>query len=635
MLESKVSVEKRSLSDEEVDDQDDDDYDNSNPKKKQALYKNLGPTKCPYLDTINRQVLDLDSEKLCCVTLTNMRGGNVYACLVCGKFFAGRGRLTPAYTHSVSLGHFVFMNLRDGRAYCLPDGYEVRDSSLRDVQFCLSPVFTFREVGRLNYNTSLARDVFGVSYLPGFMGLNNLTCTDDLSVLLHALAHVSPFRDFWLQHPMDGAGPGQVSTLARQFGLVMRKMWSGGNFKSSVSPQELVQEISVASQKRFCAGQRSDCVELLTWLLRQLFVGLGTGSEVLNLTKQLVSGIHELQQQRNDSSNSSGGGEGNAEEDGGSEWKETLTTGLPFTVLSVDLPPCPLFRDSAGGLVIPQLPLFEVLRRKFDGHSFTDSVSKQAHVRRRYRITRLPRFLVLQLVRFTKNNFALEKNPTIITFPVKNLEMKDYLYRPSSSSSSGGEEEERERALRNCPSLWQVEHDESFDLAKLQEIVRKLGTRQMQRDLELTLKESSSSSNESSATSKDASESQGRQESVIDKVRSLAYAGRTLFFDCEIYDLVANICHDSSESSQSVDVGDVNMAAPASSSSLKGGGKKAAIGTGQGSVLSQGCYKIHIQNKATGQWYEMQDLHVRETTPQLIGISESYILVYEKKRVEG
>ena len=56
----------------------------------------------------------------------------------------------------------------------------------------------------------------------------------------------------------------------------------------------------------------------------------------------------------------------------------------------------------------------QVLRRKFDGHSFTDSVSKQAHVRRRYRITRLPRFLVLQLVRFTKNNFALEKNPTIV-----------------------------------------------------------------------------------------------------------------------------------------------------------------------------------------------------------------------------
>lgn len=73
---------------------------------------------------------------------------------------------------------------------------------------------------------------------------------------------------------MDGGGPGQVNSIARQFGLVMRKMWSGGNFKSSVSPQELVQELSVASKKRFCAGQRSDCMDLLVWLLRQLHVGL-------------------------------------------------------------------------------------------------------------------------------------------------------------------------------------------------------------------------------------------------------------------------------------------------------------------------------------------------------------------------
>ena len=52
--------------------------------------------KCPYLDTVNRQLLDFDSEKLCSVTLTNY---NVYCCLVCGKYFQGRGKLTPAYTH--------------------------------------------------------------------------------------------------------------------------------------------------------------------------------------------------------------------------------------------------------------------------------------------------------------------------------------------------------------------------------------------------------------------------------------------------------------------------------------------------------------------------------------------------------
>ena len=41
---------------------------------------------CPYLDTINRNVLDFDFEKLCSVTLSN---NNVYACLVCGKYFQG------------------------------------------------------------------------------------------------------------------------------------------------------------------------------------------------------------------------------------------------------------------------------------------------------------------------------------------------------------------------------------------------------------------------------------------------------------------------------------------------------------------------------------------------------------------
>lgn len=41
---------------------------------------------CPYLDTINRQLLDFDFEKLCSVSLSRI---NVYACLVCGKYFQG------------------------------------------------------------------------------------------------------------------------------------------------------------------------------------------------------------------------------------------------------------------------------------------------------------------------------------------------------------------------------------------------------------------------------------------------------------------------------------------------------------------------------------------------------------------
>lgn len=88
-------------------------------------------TSCPYLGTIDRSRLDFDFEKVCSVS---MQSNNVYACLVCGKYFQGRGRSSQAYTHSLQAGHHVFLNLTSKRFYCLPDGYEVVDSSLDDIK---------------------------------------------------------------------------------------------------------------------------------------------------------------------------------------------------------------------------------------------------------------------------------------------------------------------------------------------------------------------------------------------------------------------------------------------------------------------------------------------------------------------
>jgi U4/U6.U5 tri-snRNP-associated protein 2 len=61
-----------------------------------------------YLDTVNRDMLDFDFERLCSVTLSNI---NIYACLVCGKYFQGRSRTSPAYAHSIGEDHHVFINL--------------------------------------------------------------------------------------------------------------------------------------------------------------------------------------------------------------------------------------------------------------------------------------------------------------------------------------------------------------------------------------------------------------------------------------------------------------------------------------------------------------------------------------------
>ena len=82
------------------------------------------------------QVLDFDFEKFCSISLSNL---NVYACLVCGKYFQGRGLKSHAYTHSLEAGHHVFINLQTERAYCLPDGYEINDPSLEDIRHVLNP----------------------------------------------------------------------------------------------------------------------------------------------------------------------------------------------------------------------------------------------------------------------------------------------------------------------------------------------------------------------------------------------------------------------------------------------------------------------------------------------------------------
>ena len=41
----------------------------------------------------------------------------------------------------------------------------------------------------------------------------------------------------------------------------------------------------------------------------------------------------------------------------------------------------------------------------------------------------------------------------------------------------------------------------------------------------------------------------------------------------------------------------------------------------------QGTYRVHILHRATGQWYELQDLHVTPILPQMITLTEAYIQV--------
>ena len=119
-----------------------------------------------YLDTINRSVLDFDFEKLCSVTLSNI---NVYACLVCGKYYQGRGPKSHAYFHALEVGHHVYVNMQTKRVYVLPEGYEVRGKSLDDIKFVVDPKLAREEVVQLDSEAKDAWDLSGKKYRPGMI----------------------------------------------------------------------------------------------------------------------------------------------------------------------------------------------------------------------------------------------------------------------------------------------------------------------------------------------------------------------------------------------------------------------------------------------------------------------------------
>lgn len=117
-----------------------------------------------YLDTIHRSVLDFDFEKLCSVSLSNI---NVYACLVCGIYYQGRGPKSHAYFHALEVGHHVFVNMETKKVYVLPEGYEVQNRSLDDIKYVIDPSFTKEYVAKLDKAVIDAWGLNGKMYRPG------------------------------------------------------------------------------------------------------------------------------------------------------------------------------------------------------------------------------------------------------------------------------------------------------------------------------------------------------------------------------------------------------------------------------------------------------------------------------------
>jgi U4/U6.U5 tri-snRNP-associated protein 2 len=458
---------------------------------------------CPYLDTIERSVLDFDLEATCCITLES--GPHIYACLVCGKYFRGRGKQTPAYIHAVNESHYVFCHLLYGTFHSLPDGYEIHDTSLNDIRAALHPTYREHDIEQIDTNSELSRDIFGRLYLPGFVGLNNPNKTDCINAVVQALAHVKPIRDYFLRQPnispitnitqqqgtiIGGVSPLQANHITQCFGDLIRKIWSHQRFKGHVDPHKLINAIAAASKNKFKIGhEQIEVGNFMAWFLHQLH--LGTGGTIttnnhrkkkkrktdiapinVSIIEQVFQGkvrVTTRQAKRKkqkdpsteiiddragsdaedfDDDNYADKEKAPSREDNGKDdddqeiCVEETEMDTNFLQLTLDISEKPLFRDEDGGLVIPQEPLITVLQ-KFDGVTFSDAIQRGVVQRRKYNIQELPPYLILHFARFTSNEYSRVKNPTIVAFPVKNLDLSKYVEKVRNQAPLPSEDEIR------------------------------------------------------------------------------------------------------------------------------------------------------------------------------------------------
>lgn len=379
---------KRKLEEEETE----------NKKMKQII-------ECPYLDTINRKLLDFDLPKVCCESISNL---NIYCCLVCGKFYQGRGPKTPAYYHALQNGHHVYVNLVSKKFYCLPDDYEFEHPSLYDIKFNIDPKIEVSD--KLDKELKISESLLNVKYIPGYIGLNNLKKTDSFNSVIQALTKLKHFRNFLLSFEYR-----QNTPLLNSFSELTKKIWNPYNFKNHVSPAIFLDIVENLSSRRFKIGNDSDPFQFLIWLLNTLHEEW-CGSKSLTKSSPIIeyfSGQLLIKTQFVPIKS-------NKDETFPIEKKS-----VPFLNLSMELPQMPLFKDKLDKRMIPEISLYNVFS-KYDGCTETLIPHEEKVEKKLFSIEKIPEYLIIHYKRFSTVGKLKEKNLTIVNFPVKSLNLTDF-----------------------------------------------------------------------------------------------------------------------------------------------------------------------------------------------------------------
>lgn len=399
-----------------------------------------------FLETINPRKLDFDFDKICSVTLSHL---NVYCCLVCGKYFQGRQENTPAFLHSLNENHHVFINFNSLKVYLLPGGIEVDDHGkiqlLQTVRYAISPVFTKEEIWDF---PKQCFDLRNRMYVNGFIGLNNTSGSGCVNVILLAIAHMTPIRDYFLLQDTN-----KEDELVKRLAIIIRKVWSVRLFKQHVSTDEFFAYVSV--NYKGVVNQSQDPRTFLLWLINTLVKKSKLLDSILSKNCQGKLQMTTIPFREVYDENE------NLKEFHREDQKQKKIV-APFWSLSLNLPPRPLFKDGINANDLPQVTLGELLT-KFNGVKEQEML----HCVKKYSLTHLPQYLMLHFDRFEKGaqQPVKNRNQTLVEFPLA-MELKNTRYEllanivhePSKQAATNTEIGEDER------SHWKIQlHNSKTD----------------------------------------------------------------------------------------------------------------------------------------------------------------------------
>ncbi|SMN19103.1 similar to Saccharomyces cerevisiae YFR005C SAD1 Conserved zinc-finger domain protein involved in pre-mRNA splicing, required for assembly of U4 snRNA into the U4/U6 particle [Maudiozyma saulgeensis] len=347
------------------------------------------------LKTINRKKLDFDSEKICSASLSKL---DIYGCLVCGKYFRGCKERSPAFLHSISDGHRLFVSFESTRVVILPDEIDidvnvihllddVNKKLINDIKYSVYPVYSPDTIRKSPYRCFESTQ--GQLYYNGFVGLNKSTSNNIayINVIIQLLAHVDPIRDFFLL--ADKKNHLNDNGLIKNITLIMKKIWSPHLFKLNVGPDELISYIMVNHSNVIKANINCDPQMFLNWLINALCQSDKRLRKILIKTCQGKLKAFA---------------------------KGNKANIVPFWNLTLTLPEISMFKESKNIDDIEQIKLEDLIMAKFSLDSINNDKLQLIK-------DNLPQYLFLYIRRFNKSKklsdsefYVRNRNQTIVNF---------------------------------------------------------------------------------------------------------------------------------------------------------------------------------------------------------------------------